>query len=132
MNIDKLKQYISSRLDTLLTQDVYTSQPKYDTTNDPENAVTEPYVLINNFTMVEQSYNKYKYLMELSINDFTADSTTVNTIAKNILAELNKSWQTESDMFFRTDIDWSGDIPAETPDKSRIDQRYEINVREIS
>lgn len=130
--IDKLKQYMSSRLDTLLTQDVYTKNPEYETTNDPENDITKPYILIKSFQIIEQTSIRTRLLMELEIHDFTADSTTVNTIADSIKDELHNSYQTETDMFFRTDLDWQGDIPADTADKSRIDQRYEIKLYEKS
>lgn len=130
--IDKLKQYMFTRLDNLLTQDVYTKNPKFDTNNDPENDITEPYILLKNYIIIEQTSIKTKLIMELEIHDFTADSTTVNTIADSIKDELHKSWQTESDIFFRTDLDWQADIPSETADKSRIDQRYEIQLYEKS
>jgi len=132
MNIDNLKKYIATRINDALTVDVYTKEAEFDTLNNPETSTTEPYVVIRSFTLIEKLSSKYKYNVEIEIHDFTNNSTTANGIAEDISDELDMSWQSESDMFFRIDKDWESDILSDTPDKSRIDQRYELNVYDKS
>lgn len=129
MDYDNLKKYISARINNALSISVYSKSPKFETTNNPENNTTEPYCLIQGLILIDKTAIKYIYNLELEFHDFTADSTTINDQVKLLTTDLDKSWQKEIDMFFRIDLSWQSDIAMlETPDKSRIDQRYIIQL----
>lgn len=116
MNFGELKKAVYARVDALLTQNVYSKQA-------PENA-SFPYAVIKFPSSSTDVLWKQDWIIEIDFWDNSNDSTTVLSMSNTVKEGLNAYWASETNINYRTYLDFEGEFPTEIPEMSRINQRY--------
>lgn len=116
MDLDKLKTNVFNRIDALLTQNVYTKQA-------PENA-SYPYAIITYPSSSNPLLWKQDWMIEIDYYDNSNDSSTVVSMSNTVKSGMQGYYFSDSNISFRTYLDFEGEFPTEKPELSRINQRY--------
>lgn len=119
----KLKQYIYDRLKSLTTIQVYDGKI-------PSNAdeISFPYVV---FKIPSSAFDDTSAIRicELDYWDNTNDDSEILQAAEDVKTGFNKYWETQIDGFYKSDIDFEGEIETENKNISGWNQRYILKVR---
>jgi hypothetical protein len=116
MDFSELKKAVYNRINTLLTQNVYVKQA-------PENA-SYPYAVIKFPSSSKGVLWKQDWIIEIDFWDDTNDSTTVMTMSNAVKEGFDAYWADETNINYRTYLDFEGEFPTDIPGMSRINQRY--------
>lgn len=119
MTFKELKTIINTRLSNLVNIDVYDYKPIQ---------ARFPYLV---FKLTSSSYIKRTRedrILEIDYWNNSNDDTAVMAASDAVKQALNYGWQVEDEGFFRSFIEFEGEIPDPNPDITRINQRYEINI----
>lgn len=118
MDFDKLKKAVYARINTLLTQTVYTNQAAAN--------ATYPYCVIKFPSSSSALLWKQDWIIELDFWDDTADSSTITAMSNTVKEGFNGYWTdgTTEGVSFRTYLDFEAQLPTDLPELSRINQRY--------
>lgn len=121
LTFGKLKEYIGLKIDTATTLNVFS--------NKVPNDKSYPCIVMK-FPDCTPEEVRERWTLELDFWDKEADndvdSTDVLVAVEAIKAAFNRGWQTETGGFFRTYLDFEGEIPDDTPGVYRFNQRYEL------
>lgn len=123
MELINLKKCIYARLDALTTITVYDGQLPI---NDDD--ITFPYVIykLTGSTIEE---NRYNYICELNYWNNSNDDSSILEAANDIKQGFNHYWETSTDGFYTSDIDFEAQLDDVDKNISRINQRYILKVR---
>lgn len=121
MTFDKLKQYANSRIDELISINLYSKLA-------PETA-TFPYVVTNLSSSSNEIRNRTDWIIDVDFWDNTNNSSIIIAQSDLVKAGFNYYWQSETEGFYQSHIIFEGEIPTGTPNMSRIQQRYLLKVR---
>jgi hypothetical protein len=116
MDFKELKKAVRNRIDSLLTQNVYTKQA-------PEKAIF-PYAVIKFPSSSKDVLWKQDWIIEIDFWDNTNDSSIVMEMSNNVKEGFDAYWADEKNINYRTYLEFEGEFPTEIPEMSRINQRY--------
>jgi len=130
MDLGKLKYYINARLESLTDINIYDGSA-------PENA-TFPYLVYIIQSSTKEEHNKHR-ILEIDFWDDTNDDSAILAASKVVeegkyvggvltVYGLDKSYQVETEGYYRCYIDMDGEIPVIESNMSRIYQRYLLIV----
>lgn len=132
MTLKQLKPYIYTRLNSLSGITVFDGKA-------PETAIF-PYLV---FKFPASNFNfrtRTDRILEIDFWDNTNDDSDILTASTQVkdgkfdehgiltVPGLNYSYQKETSGFYRAYIDFEGEIPDTSPEISRIQQRYILNI----
>jgi len=126
MELDKLEYYIGQRLLDLSNITVYNTKAA--------NTEIFPYVVFKFMACNHTYQNRADWILELDFWNDSNDDTAIlqaGIYVKNGRLNyigLDKSTQSETEGFYKCDIDFEGKIPDVEPDISRFNQRYLIKL----
>jgi hypothetical protein len=130
MTLKELKECVYTRLKILSGITVFDGKA-------PEDAVF-PYLVYKLTSSNHNFRNRTDRVLDIDYwdnsNDDTALLTASDYVRKGRTIDgvqhfgLDYSWQTDTNGFFRSYVDFEGEIPEPSPGMSRMQQRYIINV----
>jgi hypothetical protein len=125
MTFAKFKQYIAARVDAVTSGIlVYNTKPPIN--------VTSPYIVITYPSSDNESEIREDWIVEMNFwNKSTTDSidsTSVLIAVEAVKTSFNCGWQSENDGFFRSYLDFAGEIPDPEPQVYRYQQRYQVKL----
>ena len=127
MDLIKLKEYIKDRLENL------SELPVYDGKAD-ENA-TFPYLCFHFPSSSFEFRNKKDRILEIDFWNDSNDDSGILAAAEKVksgngeVIGLDGSYQTESEGFYRANIEFEGEIQTQERNVSHFNQRYLLEVR---
>jgi hypothetical protein len=132
MTLSELKIYVKDRLEALSGITVYDGEA-----DDEE---TFPYLCFSFPSTSFQYRNKDDRIMEIEYYNNTNDDTEILAAAEKVrngtvdsegdpVYGLDKSFQDESEGFYRCNIEFEGEIPTQEKNTYKFSQRYLLEVR---
>lgn len=117
----KLKEYVYTRLNTCTTLNIYNGIVPVNT--------NYPYLLFSFSSSSMTVRNRTDYILEIDYWNNSNDDTVILEESEKVKQSFNYGWQSESDGFFQSHIEFEAEIPTDNINMSRINQRYLLKVR---
>lgn len=131
MTLSELKLYVKARLVALSGITVYDGEA--------DSEETFPYLCFHFPSTSFQYRNKDDRIMEIDYYNDSNDDTEIlaaaekvkngTTVGVETVYGLDKSFQDESEGFYRCNIEFEGEIPTQEKNTCRFNQRYLFEVR---
>jgi len=125
MDFNYLKQYVGARLDELTTIGVHSKQA-------PETipgVSSFPYLIYLLSSSSWETRKRGDWICEIDFWDDQNDSSAIITAAEAIKAGFDYYWQSETQGYYQSHLEFYSEIPTGIPEMSRINQRYLLKVR---
>ena len=123
LTFGKLKEYIGLKIDTATTINVVGNKIALDK--------VYPCVVMKFPTCIPEEA-KEDWILELDFWDKEADndvdSTDILTAVELVKVAMNRSWQVETGGFFKSYLEFEGEIPDDTVGVYHFNQRYQITM----
>ena len=127
-----LKTYIQSRLENLVNIDVHD--------NEPSGLSPFPYLVFKLPSGTPEVGNRIDRILEIDYWDNSLDKTNILEVAKIVksgkyvngtltVTGFDYGWQCEAEGFYRSYLDFEGEIPDTDKNIYRINQRYILICR---